>query len=203
MNAESQFGRAQSPPAVAAPAGDGKTRAVWQDLLIVTAFILLITLPFLNQPFHMDDPGFIEFARVRQDAPLEMQLHDYVFFGQRNETFLDTHPPLVSSYLAVLMYLSGGESEMLYHAAFLVFPLLAGISMYFLARKFTRHALLAALLLMGTPGVMVMSHTLMSDVPGISFWLATMALYVYGLDRRSLGHMALCGITLTLGVFTS
>jgi 4-amino-4-deoxy-L-arabinose transferase-like glycosyltransferase len=178
-------------------------RPVWKELLIVAAFILATTLPFINQPFHMDDPGFIEFARVRQDAPLEMQLHDYVFFGLRNDTFFDTHPPLVSSYLALLIYASGGESEALFHAAFLVFPLLAAVSMFFLARRFTRHALLTALLLMATPGVMVMSHTLMSDVPGISFWLATVALYVYGLDRRSPGLMALCAVTMTLGIFTS
>ena len=200
INASKNDGPA--PPQAAAPALN-PSRPLWQDLLIVAAFVLLITVPFLNQPFHMDDPGFIEYARARQDAPLEMQLHDYVFFGVRNETFFDTHPPLVSAYIATLMYVSGGESELLFHGAFLIFPLLAGISMYFLARKFTRHSLLGTLLLMGTPGIIVMSHTVMSDVPGISFWLATVALYVYGLERRSLGLMALCGITMTLGIFTS
>jgi len=178
-------------------------RPVWLELLIVAAFTLLITVPFLNQPFHMDDPGFIEFARARQDAPLAMELRDYVFFGKRNESFVDTHPPLISSYIALVMYASGGESEMLYHAAFLIFPLLAGASMYFLSRRFIRRPLLVTLLLMGTPGMMVMSHTLMSDVPGLSLWLATVALYIYGLDRRSTGLMALCAITLTLGIFTS
>lgn len=180
-----------------------KVRSIWLELLFVAAFTLLITLLFLNQPFHMDDPGFIEFARSRQHAPLEMELRDYVFFGKRNESFVDTHPPLVSSYIALVMYASGGESETLYHSAFLVFPLLAGVSMYFLSRRFTRYPLLVTLLLMGTPGMMVMSHTLMSDVPGLSLWLATVALYVYGLDRRSTGLMALCAVTLTLGIFTS
>lgn len=175
----------------------------WRELLILIAFTLLVTVPFLNQPYHMDDPGFIEFARVRQETPLEMQLRDYVFFGQRNDVFFDTHPPLISAYLATLMYISGGESEALYHGAFLVFPVIAAVSMYYLARRFTRNSLLAAMLLMATPGVMVMSHTLMSDVPGLSFWLATAVLYIYGLDRRSLGLMALCGITLTMAVFTS
>ncbi|MDO8735496.1 MAG: glycosyltransferase family 39 protein [Thermoleophilia bacterium] len=180
-----------------------KGRPIWIELLIIATFTLLITVPFLNQPFHMDDPGFIEFARARQDAPLTMELRDYVFFGKRNESFIDTHPPLISSYIALVMYASGGESEMLYHGAFLIFPLLAGVSMYFLSRRFIRNPLLVTLLLMGTPGMMVMSHTLMSDIPGLSFWLATVALYIYGLDRRSTGLMALCAVTMTLGIFTS
>lgn len=178
-------------------------RPVWIELAIVVAVTLLVTVPFIFKPFHMDDAGFIELARVRQDNPMEMVLSDYTFFGQENELFLDTHPPLVSSYLALLINLTGAESETLLHLGFLIFPLIAAISMYFLARFFTRHALAAALMLMVTPGVMVMSHGLMSDVPGLSLWLAGVTLYLYGLKRKSLVLMTICGLVITAGVFTS
>lgn len=186
------------------PGDDGLSgRPAWVELVIVITVTLLVTLPFIFKPFHMDDAGFIELARERRDNPMEMVLSNYTFFGQENESFLDTHPPLVSSYLALLINLTGAESETFLHLGFLIFPLIAAISMYFLARYFTRHALLAALMLIVTPGVMVMSHGLMSDVPGLSLWLAGVTLYLYGLKKKSLVLMTICGLVITTGVFTS
>ena len=172
------------------------------QVLIVAVFTLLLMLPFLARPFHMDDAGFIELARAKLAEPLQTVLHDYTFFGQENEEFLDTHPPLVPSYIALVIKVAG-ESETAAHIAFLVFPLIAAISMYFLARKYTRHSLLAALMFIATPGAMVMSQGLMSDMPGVAFWLAAVTLYLYALDRNRLWMMALCGVMLTLGVFAS
>jgi hypothetical protein len=173
------------------------------ETIIVILFTLLLTLPFINRPFHMDDAGFLELARVRQHDPTALTIHDYTFFGQENEIFLDTHPPFISSYLAVLISVAGTESEMALHLGFLIFPVIASVSMYFLARRYTRYAMLAAMLLMATPGMMVMSQGLMSDVPAVSLWLAAVTLYVYGLQRQSLGLMALCALVITTGVFTS
>lgn len=173
------------------------------EIAVVVLFTLLLTLPFINRPFHMDDAGFLELARARQTDPTALTLTDYTFFGQENELFLDTHPPLISSYLAFLINLAGAESEPVLHAGFLAFPLIAAVAMYFLARRYTNYAMLAAMLLMATPGMMVMSHGLMSDVPGVAFWLSGVTLYVYGLQRRSQGMMALCGLVITIGVFTS
>lgn len=173
------------------------------EMIILVLFTLLVTVPFIFRPVHMDDAGFIEFARARQVNSLEIELHDYTFFGKENEVFIDTHPPLVSSYIALLIKVAGSENEAFLHLGFLVFPLITAFSMYYLSRVFTRYALLAALLLMATPGVIVMSHGYMSDMPGLSLWLASIALYIYGLKHRSLGLMSACGIVITLGVFTS
>ena len=173
------------------------------ELIIVVAFTLLLTLPFIFRPFHMDDAGFLELARARQDNPLAVTLEDYTFFGQENETFVDTHPPLVSTYQAILIALTGSESEVVLHLGFLVFPLTAAVSMYFLSRRFTRHALLVTLMLIGSPGALVMSHGLMSDMPGLSMWLLSIALYIYGLERRSQALIVLCALALTCGVFIS
>ena len=153
---------------------------VWQQLMAVVIFTLLLTLPFVGRPFHMDDAGFIELARVRQEKPLEMVLKDYTFFGQQNDYFLDTHPPLISSYIALVINIAG-ESETTLHLVFLIFPLIAAVSMFFLARRFTINAMLSAMLFIAPPGVIVMSHGLMSDMPGLSLLLASVTLYIYGL----------------------
>lgn len=175
---------------------------VGKEIMVVIAFTLLLTVPFIGRPFHMDDVNFIELARARQSEPLETVLSDYTFFGQQNEYFLDTHPPLIPSYVALLIKVAG-ESETVMHLAFLIFPLMAAVSMYYLARKYTSNALLVALLFIATPGAMVMSHGIMTDMPGLSLWLAAVTLYVYGLDRKSLWLTVCCGIAITAGVFIS
>lgn len=182
---------------------DARSRRRWIEPALVIAFTLALTLPFIARPFHMDDAGFLELARVRQERPLEVALEDYTFFGQENEVFIDTHPPLISSYQALVIALAGSESETALHLSFLIFPLTAALSMYFLARRFTRYNLWASLLLMASPGVVVMSHGLMSDLPGMAMWLLSIALYLRGVERKSLATMVLCAFALTTGVFIS
>lgn len=115
--------------------------------------------------------------------------------------FRDTHPPLTSLYLSLVMWLSGSSGETALHLGFIVFPLLAGVSAYALGRRFTdSSALAAALLLLATPAFMVMSHNLMGDVPMTAFWLAATAAYVYAVDRDSRPLLALAGLLATLAV---
>lgn len=184
------------------PGAPAKTHSVRRETLIVIMLTLLMTLPFVGRPFDMDDIIFLKLAEARQEQPLQLELRDFEFFGVFNESFIDTHPPLVSLYLALMMML-GGSSEVWLHLSFLVFTVAAALAMYFLARRFTRHAMLASLLLIATPGFAVMSHSLMSDIPGLAFWLAATALYVYGLDGRSPLLMVLSSLMLSLGIFTS
>lgn len=185
------------------PPADARKRRLARDLLLVIAFTLLVTVPFIFRPFHMDDDVILRFAGLKQENPVALELTDFTFYGKTNTEFLDTHPPLVSYYIALLNMIQGEESEPFLHLGFLIFPVIAAISMYFLARLFTRHALLTSLLLMATPGVMVMSHGLLTDLPGMSLWIASVTLYIYGLTRKSLALMVICGIAITLGVFIS
>lgn len=179
-----------------------KSRGTLPEALITAAFALFMTAPFLGRPFDLDDVIFLKLAAARLNEPLLLELQDFAFFGVLNETFIDTHPPLISAWLALMMKL-GGASEIWLHFSFLGFPAIAAVSMYYLARRFCRAPVFAATILMATPGIAVMSHSVMSDLPGLAFWLAATALYVYGLERRSLGLMALSGIAITLGVFSS
>jgi len=81
------------------------------EVAAVAAFTLLMTLPFLARSFDMDDIIFLKLAEARLDNPLLLQLKDFVFFGVLNQTFIDTHPPLVSTWLALAMKLSGGPGS--------------------------------------------------------------------------------------------
>ena len=172
------------------------------SLAAILLFVLFITLPYSNQAFHIDDAVFLDFAEKNLEQPFSQHVNDYHMMGEDFGEWRDTHPPVDALYIALVMYLTGGNWEQPLHIAYIIFPLMAGISMFFLARRFTSHPLPATLLLLATPVVMVMSHNLMADVPMMAFWLAATALYVYGVDRDDTLLLSLSAAAVTVAVFT-
>ncbi|MDO8736504.1 MAG: glycosyltransferase family 39 protein [Thermoleophilia bacterium] len=181
----------------------GSTRHLVRDLGIIVIFVLATMMPFINMPVHMDDPTHLEFARVQVEHPFQQDIPGYIYFGQYFESFRDTHPRGHSLLLSLILRADPSEDEAPMHATFLVFPLIAGISMYFLARRFDAPPLLSALLLMAAPVVLVTFHSLMTDPPGMSMWLASVTAYIYGSDRRSMLLLAAATIFLLIGTFIS
>lgn len=169
---------------------------------VIVLFVLVITLPFINQALHIDDAIFWDFARRNLESPFSQHVPEYRMMGESFSEWRDTHPPVDALYLALLMRLTGSDAPAPLHAGFIIFPAVAGIAMFFLARRFTRNALLAALLLLATPAVMVLSHTLMADVPMMAAWLAATALYIHGVDRDDTRLLALAGLAAALAVMT-
>ena len=177
--------------------------ALLLSLGCVFAFVLLTTLPFAGQALHLDDFLFWDFATNNLAHPFQQHLSDFRLMGQVVARFRDTHPPLDFMYLSLVMRVAGTTtSEAALHLGFILFPAIAGVSMFFLARRFVRSALLATLLLLATPAVMVMSHNLMGDLPMTAFWLAATAFYIHGADRDDGRLLAAAAVMITLAVFT-
>lgn len=173
------------------------------DLLLIVIAVMALTLPFLNQAIHLDDEEFISFARVQLEDPLRFYLTDHSHNGHHYDIFRTTHPPMMSSYYATLIWLAGGEYEVVFHAANLIFPLLAALSMYALSRRFCRHPLAASMLLVVSSGFVVMSHNLRGDLPGMAFWVASVAAYAWGLDRSDWKLLSLSGLAMAFAVMTA
>ena len=164
---------------------------------------LVITLPFVAKAFHLDDTFFVRLAQEKLAHPLALGLPDHGYEGNFFSLYLDTHPPLLTSYMSLLIRIFGGASEIGLHLGFIVFPVLAGISMYFLGRRFTGSPLLSALLLIAAPGFMVMSQSVMTDTPALALWLAAIAAYVYGVDRDRGRLLVASGAFLGLAILTT
>lgn len=173
------------------------------SLAVLLAVVCAVTLPFIHKAFHLDDTVFIWLAEEKLSDPLALGLPDHGYEGELFSEYLDTHPPLLASYLALLIKASGGASETGLHLGFIIFPALAALSMYFLARRFTDSPLFAAMLLIVTPGFMVMSQSVMSDVAALSLWLTAIAAYVYAIDRDDGRLLILAGSVLSLAVLTT
>lgn len=178
-------------------------KPVFRDAVILIMASLLLSVPFINQSFHLDDRDFIEFAQASAEDPLKFRIEGYSSMGRLLPAQRDPHPPLLTTYLSVPLRLGTGVSETVFHSLYLVFPVIASLSMYSLARRFTKRPLASALLLMFTAGCLVLSHTIMGNFPGLALWLAAAALFIKGVDLKNPWLLAGSSIVMTLAIMTA
>lgn len=165
--------------------------------------VIVLTVPFINQPFNQDDRDFVEFARASAIDITKLRLEDYTYAGRYFRIFRNPHAPLLTTYLGMPLKMGVAESEALFHGMYLIFPLIGAFSMYYLARRFTGHPLFATLLLLFTPGFLVLSHTLMDNLPGLSLALAAASVFIAGVDRDDGRLLAASGIVMMLAAATA
>ena len=160
------------------------------------ALAILIELPFLNQPFHMDDTVYLHVADNIRVSPLFPQDAPYTFQGiSAGDMAWMEHSPLTAYLLALARWFQNSEGAC--HAVFLIFPVVLILAMHGLAVRFVRNAGIAAVLVITLPVVYVLSHTLMCDVPLLAMWTAATTMFISGVDRSSSGRI-ITGAILTL-----
>jgi len=163
-------------------------------LLVIFIAVVLTHLPFLHQAFNIDAPHFIYMARQINSSPLLPYSYSINWHGTVQSGFqIMANPPLFGYYLAGVTAFFG-EKELPLNASMIFFSIIACISMYFLARRFTKYPLLASLLLLATPAFMVNSHTVMADTAFLAFCLVSLAFFIYALDNNRVFMLILSGI---------
>ncbi len=161
-----------------------------RELIIVALFVLALRLPFLNQAVQGDDVYYLAEAEHAQIEPLHPSHTEAPFLGRMVDMRGQPHPPLDAWSLALLLAIFKDVREIPFHAAYIVFSLIAAFSAWWLARRFSPHPLLATLLFLVTPAFVVNGNSFESDLPFVAFWLAAVALYVAAVDRRSTALLA-------------
>jgi len=140
------------------------------------SLIILFTLYnslFVNKALHIDDPSTIDIARaINKDFLNVPQVR--LFFS---------NPILLGYYYAPIIRLLG-EREIWLHIFYLPFSLLVIISMFFLSLRFTGKGFLSTLFLVVTPAFLIMSQNIMLDIPLLGFFLSTLAVFIYGIDKN-------------------
>lgn len=133
-------------------------------------------LPFINQAFHIDDRIYLSTAEHILQAPLFPYDFPLYFEGiLATDMASHSHLPFTSYYLALVKGLTGSEQEWVYHLSFLIFPVIAIFSFYDIARRYVLFPLGATLLFLVSPSFLVLSHTLMPDVPLLAAWLLALS----------------------------
>lgn len=148
--------------------------------------MLALRLPFLNQAIQGDDLYYLYGAEHAQVEPLHPTHVQYAFLGQMVDMRGHPHPPFDSWFLGGLLAWFGTVSEVPFHAAYIVFSLIAAWSALAIARRFSPKPLLATLLFVAVPSFVINGNSLESDLPFVAFWLLSVALFLTAVDRRSL-----------------
>ncbi len=165
-------------------------------LIVLTALVLLIRLPFLNQAIGGDDVYYLAAAYHGLIDPLHPNHTWYVFEG-RDVTFQGyPHPPGNAWFLTALLAIFKDVREIPFHAAYIAFSLIAVYSMYALARRFSGSPLWSTLLFAVIPAFFINGNSFEADIPFLTFWLAGAAAFIYGVDRRNLRLLSLSAVCL-------
>jgi hypothetical protein len=170
-----------------------------RQFLLVLGLVLLIRLPFLNQAIQGDDHIYITEASHALIDPLHPDNTSYVFQGKEVDLRGQPHPPLDGWVLAGLIAVFGGVKEIPFHAAYIVFSLIAAAAMWSLARRFSPQPLWAASLFVAVPAFVVNGNSLETDLPFLAFWMAAIALFVW---PRPVGRV-LSAISMALAALTA
>jgi 4-amino-4-deoxy-L-arabinose transferase-like glycosyltransferase len=173
-------GETRRPKAGKAPSGEGLSP---RRVLVLALLVGACGLPFLNQAFHIDDRIYLEIAENALRKPFFPYDYQPIAEGLTGpDAASGSNLPLTSYYLALVKLLTGSEREWVFHLAFMVFPLLAALGFYELARRYTRYPMAAAAMLLLSPAFFVVSHTLMKEVPLLAFWILGLAFFLRILD---------------------
>ncbi len=165
-------------------------------------FVLLLRVPFLNQPIQGDDVYYLAGAEHAQIDPLHPHHTRYAFQGDMVDMRGHPHPPMNAWILGLLLAIFGDVREIPFHAAYVIFSLMAALSMLSLARRFAPYRVIAAFLFLATPAFVINGMSLESDLPLIAFWLAAMALFIKAVDSRSRAALLVSVLALALAAMT-
>jgi hypothetical protein len=158
------------------------------------AAVFLLRLPFLNQAIQGDDDTYISEAQHALIDPLHPADTMYVFRGVDVDLRGHSHPPLDAWVLAGLLAVFGDVKEAPFHAAYILFSVVAAASMWSLARRFSPQPLWAVLLFLAVPAFVVNGNSFESDLPFLAFWMAAVALFCAGRVWLAVAAMALASM---------
>jgi Dolichyl-phosphate-mannose-protein mannosyltransferase len=173
-----------------------------QHQFLLVGLTIAVLAPFLNKAFHVDDPLFIWMAQQIAKNPLD----PYGFFVNWSTSVepmwkVMQNPPLCSYYIAAIGSL-GGWNEVGLHLAFLIWPILAVLGTYAVARRFCREPFLAALLTLFTPVFLISATNVMCDLMLLALWLWSIESWIEGLERKSWVLLIVSTILAVAAAFT-
>ncbi len=179
---------------------------VHRDLALLVLIVICSALPFLSQPYHMDDNFYLDMARGVRSNPVHPYDQPYDFGGFHVPDMAShSHPPFQSYFLAMVGIFAGdGEGkEWMFHAAAMFFPLLAVVSLYFLSARFVERPFWPSVALASCPLFLVMQHNLMADIPTLAFWLAAVAAFLWASESHRNSLYAASSLMQLAAMFTS
>lgn len=175
--------------------------------LLVFLFPLLLSLPFLNRAYFVDDHFFVEIADWIKDHPT--QPYNFPTEGLPPPTQMSgpdlsariVNPLLHHYYLAALIKI-GGEREWWLRFGCVLISCFSALLIFELAHRFLRDPLWGTLLVLVTPVFWLTSYSLLIDATLGFFFLAALTLFVRGGDSGSPAEILGSGVCIGLALLT-
>jgi Gpi18-like mannosyltransferase len=140
-------------------------------------------------------------AEHAQIDPLHPNHVQYVFLGDRVDLRGFPHPPFNAWFLGLLLAAMGDIREVPFHAAYILFSVIAALAMWSLAKRFSPHPLWATLLFLAVPAFVINGNSFESDLPFLAFWMAAVACFVAGRWTWAAIAMVLAALSAFQAVF--
>ena len=167
--------------------------------LIIFIAVLAVLVPFSGRAFFMDDWYYYDAAGKVFNQPLK----PYEFFTDSENGRVkgwDTekspsskNPPLMLYVLGALIRVSGGNVRFVRIAMYL-FPLLAALLMYAVAKRFTYSPMFATLLVISTPAFLVTANGMSPYMLVLPLILGSVLAFDIGQEKDSLKWFVLSGL---------
>ena len=159
-------------------------------------------LPFINKPFHLDDPVYVAVAQQIARAPADFYGFAMNWYGTLQPVWsFNQNPPGVSYYLAFAGALLGWR-EWALHLAMLLPAALVGLGTAKLAARLDAPPILAAAAAVLTPAFVVSSTNVMSDTAMLALYVWSVAWWVEGMQTHRQRYFALSALVAALALLT-
>jgi 4-amino-4-deoxy-L-arabinose transferase-like glycosyltransferase len=170
--------------------------------LIVALACLLLLVPFLSKPLHMDDPMYVWAAEHILNQPLDPYGFD-VNWGSKIERMPDAmkNPPLVCYYLAGAMMLLG-RSEQALHLAMLLPAVGVILGTYQLAKELGSRPMLASAATLATPVFLLSATTIMCDVGMVCAYVWAVWFWAAGMKSDRIGMLCVASLLIAVSTLT-
>ena len=196
-----------SPNQAEVPGVHGEVSSRASIFILVTATLAML-LPFLDKPFHIDDPLFVWAAKhIRGNLREGRNPGDFFGFDVNwNGRVQKMHevtqnPPLACYALAAASYIVGWDERGL-HAFFLLPAIGTVLGTWVLARRMCDRPVFAGLVVVTSPVFIVSSTNVMCDTLMTCLWIWAIVLWLAGLDRSSHWRLALAAVLIALAALT-
>jgi 4-amino-4-deoxy-L-arabinose transferase-like glycosyltransferase len=174
----------------------------FRPLALLLLLVALLLIPFLNKPFHIDDPFYVWTAQQIQKKPLDPFGYNVNWFGHvQPAAQIVTAPPLYSYLLAGWGTIFGLD-EISCHAFNLLVALLLVAGIYVLAVRLRCDPVVTTLISISSPIFMLSTSIVMADLMMSMFLVWSLAVWTKAQEENSapgyIGAVALaCASVLT------
>lgn len=175
--------------------------------LLIFFFPIVLSFPFLNRAYFVDDSYFVQIAEWLVDhpeRPYDFRTDDAGLQnpGWEKNGFVRMVNPLAHHYFLAGLLKIGGNRVWFLRLGCVLLSGFAGLFLFGLARRFMDYPVWATLLVLATPVFWLTSHSLLIDSTLSFFFLAALYCFIRAGERDSVGLMGLSGVLMGLGILT-